>query len=275
MKQQMRRLLKRDEIAFKKARKNYRNKISRIRRKTGFELSPDFIDDALGIEMPSLKDVQSGEALTTRKEFNNFIKKLEEINSRNFDDLKTVTNSKGLTYPKIMNKVGKEKTRQAKDLVRKKREELVGKPLYVDGEEIGTIEQRELMRGNDQYGLYEPNDFDPENFSSPKAMEHNIEQNTKRGTEEYYDERMVQMQENFVSIFDGGEHEALQERLKALTPSEFYNLYLQFPDMAFEEWDSDTGGHIVGDKDPETVILSILDAYERGEIDTSLKDIGN
>lgn len=88
---------------------------------------------------------------------------------------------------------------------------------------------------------------------------------------------MEQMRENFISMFsdtDDEDNEEIVDRIREINPRDFYEMYLMIPEMAFEDWDSDTGSYISGDKSPSEVIGYYLDLYENGKLDLTLKDVG-
>ena len=270
------RVMKRDEKEFKRLRRNYRAKLNRVRKSTGFSL--DEADKWLGVEIPSIKDMRNGKAFKSRKEFNDWKKQLQDVNSRTFTPLQIETNKKGLRYPKIVQQRGRQATQKAQQHVDEMIEQYSNLPQFVDGEEMGTVDKRQLMLGDkESYGLYKPEDFDIDNFVNPKSVENNITKNEERQTKEYYDERMERMRDNFISIFDDPDNEENQkivEKLKNIPPDDFYEMYLMLPEMDFEDWDSETGGFIGGDKSPQEVFGYFLDVYEQGNIDLSLKGLG-
>lgn len=270
------RVMKRDEKEFKRLRRNYRAKLNRVRKSTGFTL--DKADDWLGVEIPSLKDLKSGNAFKSRKEFNDWKKQIEDVNKRTFTPLQIEENKKGLRYPKIVQQRGRQATKKAQEHVDEMIDQYSDLPVFADGGEIGTVDQRQLMLGDkESYGLYKPEDFDIDNFVNPKSVEKNISKNEERQTQEYYDQRMERMRDNFISMFDDVDDEEYQKivaRLKEIPPDDFYEMYLMISEMDFEDWDSETGGFIGGDKSPMEVFGYFLDVYDKGEIDLSLKGIG-
>lgn len=270
------RILKRDEQEFKRITRNYKAKKNRIRKKTKFSLSD--IDKELGVEIPTLKDFKKGNAFSTRKEFNEFKKQLSITNARGFEPLSIKTNAKGLKYPSYIEKVGKKAVSEASEKVDTMRDSYSKLPLIVEGTEIGTVSQQQLMlTDKEAYGLHKPSQFDIDTYTNPKSVEKSIERNKERQTDEYFDKRMEQMQTNFISMFDESEDEEtakLMDRIKAINPRDFYELYLMLPEMAFEDWDSDEGGSISGDKSPFETMDYFISAYENGEMDLSLKGVG-
>ena len=194
------RVMKRDEKEFKRLRRNYRAKLNRVRKSTGFTL--DKADDWLGVEIPSLKDLKSGNAFKSRKEFNDWKKQIEDVNKRTFTPLQIEENKKGLRYPKIVQQRGRQATKKAQEHVDEMIDQYSDLPVFADGGEIGTVDQRQLMLGDkESYGLYKPEDFDIDNFVNPKSVEKNISKNEERQTQEYYDQRMERMRDNFISMF--------------------------------------------------------------------------
>lgn len=270
------RVLKRDELEFKRLRNNYRSKLRRIKNKTGFTLED--ADNWLGVEIPSIRDLKDGTAFPNRKAYNDWKTKIKRVNSRSFTPLQIKSNSKGMKYPEIVRTIGEDTTNKAKQRIQEMKDELSDLPIYLDGEKAGSVKQQQLMLSDtESYGLYEPAPFDIERYSNPKSVQKNIERNRERQDEDYYDERMARMRDNFASIFEGTddeENDALAQRIKNIFPKDFYEMYLSIPDMAFEDYDSETGGYIAGDVNPSAVFGYYLDLYERGQLDLSLKDIG-
>ena len=270
------RVLKRDEKEFQRLRRNYRSKINRIRKTTGFSL--DDIDKWLGVEIPTIKDLRSGKAFSSRKDYNNWKQQMNSITKRSFTPLKIVTNSRGMRYPRIVSTKGKSVTKKAQQQVDEMVDKFSDLPVYSDGEIIGKASDRQLaLSDREAFGLYKPEDFDIENYSNPKSVEKNISRNEERQQQRYYDERMEQMRENFISMFsdtDDEDNEEIVDRIREINPRDFYEMYLMIPEMAFEDWDSDTGSYISGDKNPSEVIGYYLDLYESGKLDLSLKDVG-
>lgn len=270
------RVLKRDEKEFQRLKRNYRSKINRIRKTTGFSL--DDIDSWLGVEIPSIKDLRSGKAFSSRKDYNNWKQQMNSITKRSFTPLKIETNSRGMRYPRIVSTKGKSVTKKAQQQVDEMVDEFSDLPVYSDGEIIGKASDRQLaLSDREAFGLYKPEDFDIENYSNPKSIEKNISRNEERQEQSYYDERMEQMRENFISMFsdtDDEDNEEIVDRIRKINPRDFYEMYLMIPEMAFEDWDSDTGSYISGDKSPSEVIGYYLDLYESGKLDLTLKDVG-
>lgn len=270
------RVLKRDEKEFQRLKRNYRSKINRIRKTTGFSL--DDIDSWLGVEIPSIKDLRSGKAFSSRKDYNNWKQQMNSITKRSFTPLKIETNSRGMRYPRIVSTKGKSVTKKAQKQVDEMVDKFSDLPVYSDGEIIGKASDRQLaLSDREAFGLYKPEDFNIENYSNPKSVEKNISRNEERQEQSYYDERMEQMRENFISMFsdtDDEDNEEIVDRIRKINPRDFYEMYLMIPEMAFEDWDSDTGSYISGDKSPSEVIGYYLDLYENGKLDLTLKDVG-
>ena len=270
------RVLKRDEKEFQRLRRNYRSKINRIRKTTGFSL--DDIDSWLDVEIPTIKDLRSGKAFSSRKDYNNWKQQMNSITKRSFTPLKIETNSRGMRYPRIVSTKGKSVTKKAQQQVDEMVDKFSDLPVYSDGEVIGKASDRQLaLSDREAFGLYKPEDFDIENYSNPKSVEKNISRNEERQQKSYYDERMEQMRENFISMFsdtDDEDNEEIVDRIREINPRDFYEMYLMIPGMAFEDWDSDTGSYISGDKNPSEVIGYYLDLYESGKLDLTLKDVG-
>lgn len=270
------RVMQRDIKEYQRLRKNYQAKIRRVKKTTGFNL-PD-INQWLGVELPHIKDLKSGKAFANRKEFNAWKKQMTEINKRSFADLQIETNAKGMRYPRVVKNQGKAAAKRAQKAVQDRIDRYRDLPVIVEGEEMGTVEQRQLMlTDREAYGLYKPEDFDIDTYVNPSSAEKNIKRNEERQTDEYYDERMERMRDNFAGIFDNLDDEdgqEIAERIRRIAPDDFYEMYLMLPEMSFEDWDSESGSYISGDKSPIDVFGYFLDIYEQGQIDLSLKGIG-
>lgn len=269
------RVLKRDEAEFKRLRRNYRSKLNRIRKSTGFPLSD--IDDWLGIEVPTIRELKNGSFFKSRKEYNEWKLKINTVNKRTFSPLQIETNERGMRYPRIVEKIGIDTVKKAQKSVENLIENYRDLPVLVDGEPIGTVEQRELMLGDrEAFGVYKPEDFDIDNYTNPTSVEKNIKRNEERKDQQYYLDKMVQMQNNFISMFehtDDDNNDLLADRLRAIPPDDFYELTLMIPEMAFEDFDSETGNHISNQSSAD-VLSYYLDIYEQGKIDLSLKGVG-
>ena len=270
------RILKRDELEFTRLKRNYRAKINRIRKKTGFDLNE--VDDWLGLELPNIKDLRSG-YFKTRADYNEWKKTMKQVTQRSFEPLTIQENVKGMRYPNIVKTKGSEASKKARQTVDEMIDNYAKLPVYIDGEAQGTVDQRELMLPDSQaYGLAKPQEFDIDNYVNPKSVESNIKKNEQRQTGEYYDERLLRMKENFISMFEGtGEelNDLIAERLRRLPPDDFYEMYLSIPDsFSFEDWDSETGSHINGISEAHDLIGHYLDLYEGGKLDLTLKAVG-
>lgn len=270
------RIMKRDIQEYKRLRTNYRAKLYRIRRKTNFSLPSEEIDKELGLQFPRVDEL--AETFKDRKTFNQFKQRVEEVTERTFKPLQIAENKGGMRYPNLIKEFGYRESRKAQKEVDRQIKRYEDLPLIIDGEERGTVGDSQLaLTDAERYGIYRPPDFDIDDYIDPQSVEKRIEKDRERQTPEYYDEKKQQMQDNFVSIFDGrdGVPPEIAEKLKLLTPDEFYEMYLQFPDMNFEDWDSDSGYHITGDEGAWYYKLEqYLDMMLQGQVDTSLSDIG-
>ena len=272
------RVMKRDEKEYKRLRRNYRAKLWRIRRKTNFSLPAEEIDKELGLTFPSLPEFREG-AFKTRKNFNAFKKRVEEVTDRSFQPLQISENKRGMRYPNLAKQFGHREARKAQQKADEQRERYRDLPLIIDGEQRGTVGDSQLALTDDEaYGIFRPSDFDIDDFVNPESVERRIEKDIERQTDEYFDEKKTQMLENFKSIFDGkGEYaQEIVKMLEQVDPDDFYEMYLMFTDIiSFEDWDSGTGEHISGDTNAWYYELEqILSGFMSGDIDTSLKDIG-
>lgn len=267
------RVMGKDVKEYKRLRVNYQAKIRRIKNKTKFDVSND-----LDIDLPNLRDFKKGKAFKTRKDFNNWKKQVEEVTDRNYKPLQIQSNKNGMKYPRYIKNKGEKATKQAQskvDDLRKQYSELEVK----DSEQVlGQVKERELMLKDDSnYGIYRPEKFDIDNFSNPKSVERNIERNLERQDETYYDERQARMRDNFASMFEESDDEEardLAEKIKVMFPRDFYEMYLQIAEFDFEDYDSESGNAITGDKDRIEIMNSYLEKYINNGLDLSLKDIG-
>lgn len=265
---------------YQRLRRNYQNKTARVARQTGF--STDIIREELGIDTPSLNEFKSGKAFNTRDEYNKWKRQVSKVNKRGYKPLELETNKKGMKYPKMIKDIGERETSLAQQNVDEMIEDYKDMPFYVDDEERGTVSNRELMvPDSESFGLYKPDNFNIDNFTNPKSVEKNIYRNKERQTEDYYYERKKQMRDNFASIFESSddlEKSALANTIRSIDPNDFYEIYLQFDNFDFDEWDSETGNIITNDPSRDLELVKYYfdkyDKLDKGQLDMSLKDIG-
>ena len=270
------RIMKRDEQEYKRLRSNYRAKLWRLRRATDFSLPAHEIDSELGLYFPDIKEFRDG-AFKTRKDFNTFKQKVEEVTSRSFKPLQTETSARGIKYPRIMLNIGLKHAGRAKDEAQRQIDKIKDLPIIIDGEERGTVADREIASPDSEaFGVYFPSDFDIDNFTTAQAVEKRIEKDRQRSDPEYYDERKEQMQENFISIFDGQDPNEVPpeivQLLREMTPDEFYEFYWMFPDMSFEDFDSESGRGFMSNA-VEELLYRLANFTDNGK-ETPLADIG-
>ena len=88
--------------------------------------------------------------------------------------------------------------------------------------------------------------------------------------------RKAQMQDNFISIFDGQDPNEVPpeivQMLRDMTPDEFYEFYWTFPDLSFEDFDSETGQGFMTNA-VEELLYQLANFIENGK-ETPLSDIG-
>ena len=270
------RVMKRDEQEYKRLRSNYRSKLWRLRRATDFTLPAHEIDAELGLYFPDIKEFRDG-AFKTRKDFNAFKQTVEEVTSRSFKPLQIQDNAKGIKYPRIMLNIGLKHADRAKKEAQKQIDKIKDLPIIIDGEERGTVADREIARpDSDAYGIYSPSDFDIDLYTTPEAVEKRIEKDKERSEPEYYDMRKAQMQENFISIFEGQDPNEVPveivQMLSIMTPDQFYEFYWMFPDISFEDFDSDSGQGFRSNA-IEELEYYLIRFTERG-LESPLADIG-
>lgn len=288
------RVMKKDVDEYKRLRNNYRSKIRRVRNKTGFNL--DNIDKELDLELPTIKEMKNG-AFETRKQFKNTLTQLKKILDRNFEPLQIKTNNKGLKYPEIVNQQAEESTKKAQEKADTIRNEIKDKTIISEGEEIATVKERELMlTDSEAYGVYRPNDFNIDDYSNPKTVENTIKKNYERQSGEYYDKRMLQLQLNFLGQFipngedgkpdlsyvkgkvtdDDPDNIVLSKFIMALSPQEFYDMYLRISKFDFSLYDSDTGELVTGEEGSvlEYVINDIGVYYHEKAQGIDMRNIG-
>ena len=288
------RVMKKDVDEYKRLRNNYRSKIRRIRKKTGFNL--DNIDKQLDLELPSIKEMKNG-AFETRKQFKNTLNQMKRVLDRNFEPLQIKTNNKGLKYPEIIKQQAEESTKKAQDKADTIRNEIKDKTIISEGKEIATVKERELMlTDSEAYGVYRPSDFDINEYSNPKTVENTIKKNDERQSGEYYDKRMLQLQLNFLGQFipngedgkpdlsyvkgkvtdDDPDNIVLAKFIMALLPQEFYDMYLRISKFDFALYDSDTGELVTGEEGSvlEYVIEDINTYYHEKAQGIDMRNIG-
>lgn len=270
------RVMKRDEQEYKRLRSNYRAKLWRLRRATDFSLPAHEIDEELGLYFPDIKEFRDG-AFETRKDFNVFKQKVEEVTSRSFKPLQIQDNARGIKYPRIMFNIGLKHAERAQQEAQRQIDKIKDLPIIIDGEERGTVADREIATpDSDAFGVYFPSDFDIDNFTTPEAVEKRIEKDKERSDPEYFDERKAQMQDNFISMFEGQDPNEVPieivQFLSVMTPDEFYEFYWMFPDISFADFDSESGRGLVSNAVEE--LLYQLSLFVENGKDSPMADIG-
>lgn len=145
--------------------------------------------------------------------------------------------------------------------------------FYVGGKQHGSLEARKMLLGEvNLTGITIPSPFNFKEVRNQPRLDEIKRGITLRANPKYYDERTKRMQDNFVGLMEqsfNDEAKVLADRLRNLSPDEFYAIWLQIQEFDFNLYDSegweDEGGKV------EQMML-YLDKIERGEI-TVIKGI--
>lgn len=246
---------KKTKALYEKELRNTKRKINRVRKKYGVDLSNE-------IELPSL------ESFSSRKEMNEWIRKVQSFRNRGNLDYQFVKNKYDVVASKKEIFEIKENTRKAQRLADEKIASMQNLPFISGGKQQHTVG----MQRPNKSGITRPKDFNFDAVRNKQRLKDIQESTRNKSTKDYYDKRNEVMIENFIDIlklsFHSGADELIEE-LKKINPDDFYEMYLMFDEFDFSLFDSE--GQMLGaDEGTIAQMLSYAKAFNNGELDLSL-----
>lgn len=203
--------------------RNTRAKIRRTEDKYGIDLTNDiFIPDDIG-------------HFKTRKEFNEWKEQQQSFTNRANLDYQFVKNKWDVVASKREIAEVTRATKQAQRIAKEEYEKVKDLPQYVKGDKIGTVESRTShMAMPDVTGIHVPKDFDFDKTRSRQRLQTVSENMERRSDVNYFNERRVQMHENYISMVENAfnsDGDEVIEYLQTINPDDFYEMYLMFPEV--------------------------------------------
>lgn len=201
--------------------RNARAKIRRTRKNYGIDLTNE-------IDLPKIESFQ------TRAEFNIFKEEAARFTYRGTREYQFVKNRYGVVASKKEINVLESQAEQARRNAQK----------YIEKHKSPVAEQRRALLKNENYaGVNLPNKFKFETIQSRRMLEKKKEYLGKMSEPTYYDERLLNMLENYKKILKltfGSDSDEVIELLNQTSPEDFYELYeMYFESFNFAIYSSD------------------------------------
>lgn len=258
-------------ILKQQARKTRSKYAARARAKLKRLASQGFdVTDMIGF------DVNKKE-FTTRKDYNEWKKAVDNFTDRNNYDFRKKKTSRGLEYLPIEAKALQQRQQQAIQNAVEKREKLDSRPVYNQkGELIGTSKEvKSVVNEEKQKNFYSiPSELDIESLPNRRVLKERLQIMKERSNDSWYAKKDEQMKDNWIDVVGRAHgHDAIDiiERFKNMNSTDFVEMFEMFTSYDFELYASKSGeflGH-----NPESQLESMrksLDMYDRGELDLSL-----
>lgn len=262
------RISKNDKAIYEKLRRSAKSKLTRIKENYGIDLSNE-------INLPKLNEIE------TRKDFNNWVDKIESFTNRNNLNYQYIKNDYGLVISK---KEHNELVRANARNIRKAKEqrEKVRKMDYFKQEENRQkLEERFFVLGErDVTGISIPAKFNFKEIRTPRALKRVIENTKERQNPHYYNKKNEILKDNFIRSVEGtfnSDANDLVEKMRAINADDFYELYMMFNDdvMNFILYDSEGNEYVDNDSGKLEALSSVIDRFYKGEFNSDLKDFPN
>jgi len=248
------RISKADRKEYTRLSRNTKSKIRRTKKNYGIDLESE-------IPVPDI------DTFKTRKEFNEWKELQKSFTNRANTEYQFVKNEYDVVASKRELYHIERDTKQAQRIADKKIQEQKDRPVFHDGEQVGTVGDRSMyMKESDVTGIHRPKNFDFSKVRNRRRLEDIKESMSKRKEERYYDERNKIMLDNFIANLEGhfgSDSDELTNLLKTINPDDFYGLYQSnFYVFDFNLWDSE-GNMITDDGDMDGQIIAMLDVVKK------------
>lgn len=235
--------------------KNTRAKLRRLRKQHGVDLSDE-------VKIPKLED------FGRRKEFNAWVREAEQFRNRSNINYQFVKNQYGVSASKRQLKEIERNVKKAQQLADQQIADSQDLPFISGGQTQSTVG----MQRPNKTGIYRPHDFDFEEVRSTTRLEEIQSSADKKSEQEYYDERMQQMKENFIIALRGSFNslaDELVDAIKDIPASDFYQIYLMFDEFDFDYFDTD-GQFVSADETSIGQMMKYVNRYKDEGISTDL-----
>lgn len=234
--------------------KNTRSKINRVKKNYDIDLTDE-------IPLPPL------ESFTSRKQFNEWVQKVESFRNRANQHYQFEKNEYGVSASKARLKRIEEKVKEAQRLADEQIQRYEDTPFVSGGVQQGTVG---LQRPN-KTGIYRPSNFEFEEVRSQARLDEIEEGMEAKADPKYYDERMERMKENFIIALEGSFNtlaDELVDAIKKIPAEDFYQIYLEFDEFDFDYFDTE-GQMVTADETSIGQMMKYIKRYENGQLDST------
>lgn len=166
-----------------------------------------------------------------------------------------------------LNRLTKAET-QLSILARKEKDRQMATGIFSQGQQISTVyEQNRMRRPNTAFSRFLPK-YNIKNAKRPEDVEQAIRVREARLDPKWYDRKLSQMRENFITALEERFNSLADDvvaKLKLMNPNEFYTIYERFDEIDFMFIPSDEEASSFDDYevlDDLREILSNLDDFQ-------------
>lgn len=212
------RINQKDKQLFDRLTRNARNKIRRVEKNYGINLSDD-------IDLKLISDFK------TRNDFNQWIEDIQSFTNRNNTTYQFVKNEHGLVISKKeLNNIIKTSKQNQKRAIEARDKALGLKGLNRKQRELKQLSDNVKMLGEaNATGITIPAIFNFKQFRTRSTLNKAIENVFKRDNPDYFDERAERMKDNFIRSLQGSfnsEADYLITLLEQMNGQDFYEMYM-------------------------------------------------
>lgn len=255
------RITKNDRADYARLAKNSKAKLRRTLKNYGLDLSDK-------IEIPDLEEFQ------TRKQFNKWKETMASFTNRYNLHFQFKKNKNGVVASKAELNEIERNFKLAKKHQTKIRERVEDLPFISGGKPTGdTVGERIRMMKRPDTFLSHANEFDFDAVRRRADLERVMTRAEKRSDPYYYDQAMERLKQNFITALSGSFHseaDDIVEKLQNLRADYFYDMFQQFGELSFDDFDSE-GQNVDATEAQLEKIRSYLQMYEEGRLDFDLK----
>lgn len=253
------RITKNDREEYARLVRNTKAKVRRTIKNYGIDLSDE-------INLPPIEEFK------TRKQLNEFKEKQRMFTSRSNLKYQFKKNEYGVVASKRELLDIEMNNKKAQRLAKEKIKEMENKPFISGGREQGTVGQRmKQMNKPNAAGIVVPPDFNFEKVRNRQQLEQKKENVERRANENYFDERMERMKQNYIRLLSdtfNSDANPLIELLEGVPSDDFYEMYQMYDEFDFSY------PYIKSTDDVKDFIgrlTTYVERYYRGEMNMDLK----
>jgi hypothetical protein len=221
------RISKKDKAEYNRLKKNVQSKINRVKKKDNLDLS--------GLmELPPLESF-------TRKDFNIWKEDAKKFSSR---VNKVKHNEHGVPYTNQLVKEYQKRAEHANKISDKFNKKFKDLPYLSGGKDTNiTVEMKNMiMKDPDTVGNRTKQKFDINEIKDIRGLERNMKRIDRYQSLEDYHTQLEEMRNNWVvgvMVTLGSDGDALIEKVMAMSPELFYEMYQSIDEMSFEYFYND------------------------------------